>query len=198
MKNCTKCKINKNLSEYGMSSRNRDGLDTKCKQCRKLHKQNYKNSINGLITNMYYHQCYHSKGRGHKQPEYNKQQLKEWLFSQNNFKTLYDNWKNSGYIKELLPSVDRIRDLEHYKIDNIQLMTFKENNKKAHKDRLNGEHASGQICKAINQYSKDGDFIKEYHSSYEAQRQTGVAQQNIGKCCLNKRPLAGGYMWKYK
>lgn len=33
--------------------------------------------------------------------------------------------------------------------------------------------------------------------SSEGNWETGVAHQNIIKCCKNQRPYAGGYEWKY-
>jgi hypothetical protein len=48
----------------------------------------------------------------------------------NNFYELYNNWIDSGYKKSDKPSVDRIDDYKGYSFDNIQLMTWKENNKK--------------------------------------------------------------------
>lgn len=50
----------------------------------------------------------------------------------------------------------------------------------------------------IIQMDKKGNFIKEYQSSYEAQRQTGIYQTNINKCCLGKRKTAGKFIWKFK
>ena len=51
---------------------------------------------------------------------------------------------------------------------------------------------------AILQFSKDGTFIKEWPSAWEAQRQLGIAQQNICACCKGKLKSAGGFVWKYK
>lgn len=36
-----------------------------------------------------------------------------------------------------------------------------------------------------------------YPSIKEAERQTGVWNSNITKCCKNKRQTAGGYQWQY-
>jgi len=37
-----------------------------------------------------------------------------------------------------------------------------------------------------------------FKSVAEAQRQTGIAKQNISKVLVGKRPNAGGFHWKYK
>ena len=52
--------------------------------------------------------------------------------------------------------------------------------------------------KSVLQYSKTGEFIAEYPSIGEAERQTGYSQSSISKCCKGKRKSTGGYIWKYK
>lgn len=40
-KECNKCKLNKNLIEFGKDSRNKDGLKYSCKECSSKYKKNY-------------------------------------------------------------------------------------------------------------------------------------------------------------
>lgn len=42
-----------------------------------------------------------------------------------------------------------------------------------------------------------GELLAVYPSTMEAKRVTGIAQQHICQCCLGKRKLAGGYVWRY-
>ena len=48
------------------------------------------------------------------------------------------------------------------------------------------------------QYTKDGEFIAEYPSASEADRQTGISFKKISQCCLGKIKTAGGFVFKYK
>ena len=50
----------------------------------------------------------------------------------------------------------------------------------------------------ILQFSKNGEFIAEYPSTHEAERQTGCNQGNICKCCKGRLKTCGGYIWRYK
>ena len=52
--------------------------------------------------------------------------------------------------------------------------------------------------KPVIQYSKEGDFIAEYISAREAERQTGCHNQHICNCCKGKIKSCGGYIWRYK
>ena len=51
--------------------------------------------------------------------------------------------------------------------------------------------------KKILQYTKSGEFVREWASAMEAQRELGIPQSNICKCCKGERKSAGGYIWKY-
>ena len=50
----------------------------------------------------------------------------------------------------------------------------------------------------ILQFSKNGEFIAEYPSTGEAERQTGCYHGNICNCCKGNRKSAGGFIWRYK
>lgn len=80
-------------------------------------------------------------------------------------------------------------------ISNLEWCTQKYN---AHYSRI--WEKTGRFSKPVLQFTKSGDFVAEYESASEAQRQTGIKQQNISSCCLKKPYFhsAGGYIWKYK
>ena len=93
-------------------------------------------------------------------------------------------------------------------------ITLSEEHKKKISEALSGEkaywygkHFSEEHRKKISQskggrgilqFSKDGEFIAEYPSTGEAERQTGCHHQNICNCCKGERKSAGGFIWKYK
>lgn len=52
--------------------------------------------------------------------------------------------------------------------------------------------------KIVEQYSLEGDFIKEFPSASEVQRILGFPQSNISATCRGKFKKAYGYKWKYK
>ena len=51
--------------------------------------------------------------------------------------------------------------------------------------------------KKIIQFTKSGEFIKEWPSEIEVSRQLGIAQSGICRCCNGKLKSTGGYVWKY-
>ena len=53
------------------------------------------------------------------------------------------------------------------------------------------------LSKRIQQFTKDGQFVAEYPSIAEVERQKGYANGNIVKCCKGRIKFAYGFVWKY-
>lgn len=52
--------------------------------------------------------------------------------------------------------------------------------------------------KTVYQYTLDGEFVREWSSTAEVQRQTGWKQGNISTCCIGKRLKSiYGFRWSY-
>ena len=51
--------------------------------------------------------------------------------------------------------------------------------------------------KKVYQFDKQGNFLNEYESVAEAERQTKVHHSNISNVCNGKRKSAGGFIWSY-
>ena len=51
--------------------------------------------------------------------------------------------------------------------------------------------------KKIRQYTKSGEFIREWPSMAAIWRELGIRQGNIYACCKGYYKSAGGYVWKY-
>lgn len=52
--------------------------------------------------------------------------------------------------------------------------------------------------KHVLQFSKSGEFIKEYSSTLEASQLTKIGKSAIGNCLTHISKSAGGYVWVYK
>ena len=106
------------------------------------------------------------------------------------------------------PCVDHIDgDKSNNRADNLRWVTTKENcNNPITKSRLNkkiGEYMVGRLgglhqrAKQIAMYSICGDLIKTFLSVKDAQRETGLNDSNIVKCCKGIKKTCGGYIWAY-
>lgn len=149
----------------------------------------------GVTCDMYAHHRGHSKTRGHKEPEYNLQELRYWCYEQDIFHALFDDWVKSGYDKWHKPSIDRIDPNKHYFFENMQLMTFRENNKKgAYEHKFNEFNTK----KPVVRIDKDGievkfDSISEAEHCLEVKR----GKSKISLVCNGKRKTHLGYKWRW-
>lgn len=69
-----------------------------------------------------------------------------------------------------------------------------------HKKHLS-ESKSGtkhHCAKIVFQYTKDGDFVREWSYMNEAAESLNIAKSSISATCKGKRKSAGGYVWKYE
>jgi group I intron endonuclease len=102
--------------------------------------------------------------------------------------------------KQKLAMVGRVRSQAH-----------KDNISKAKKGIKLGIHRTeeskqymrllkSKYAKPVNQYDLEGNFIKQYPSTKEARRQTGINHGSISSCCnpLEKEHnTSGGYIWRW-
>lgn len=199
MKRCKSCDEIKFFGEFSKHKRYKDELQYNCKSCSSKGQKEYFHSKEGLITRIYNHQKSSSKKRNHQYPFYTKQNLRDWLFNQNLFHKLFDNWVKSNFNRWVTPSVDRKNDNLPYFLDNIQLTTWRKNKDKSHKDMKSGKLIQiSNPQKPVLQYDKQGNFIAEFVSVNQASRETGVAQPNISAVCRNKLKFAGSFKWEFK
>lgn len=193
------CKLCNTKREYEMFTPHKaysDGFYPYCKECTTKRTKDYYRTKNGISTRIYMSQKSACKKRGMSLPLYTRQEFKDWLFSQDNFDSLYKDWVNSDFSKDLKPSIDRLDDYKTYSFDNIQLVTWHENNMKGRRDIMIGKNK--KYIKAIIQYDEDMNIIKEYHSLRQAERETKIKNSNLSFCCKNKNRKAGGFYWRYK
>lgn len=156
----------------------------------------YKRTKNGLIAVIHGNQLKASRGRGHVKPNYSLTELRCWALSQPIFHKLYDDWVVSGFRKKLTPSFDRMDDSRGYCLSRLEIMTWDENNKKHYSDIKSG--VDNRTGKPVIQLTKSGEFVKKFHSSSQAGRETGANQSQIIACCRkNGYKSAGGFRWEY-
>ena len=86
------------------------------------------------------------------------------------------------------------------RLSNLNLMTPKENTnwgtgiERMAKKQINRKDQS----KPVLQFDLQDNFIKEYPSTKQAERELGFDQGHICNCCNGKQKTAYGFKWKYK
>lgn len=95
--------------------------------------QRYKRGVRGVLTGMYNNHVERSRKYGYR-IGYEKEELYEIYARDPLFLRLYKKWVESGYDKWRKPSLDRINPYKGYTIDNMRLMTWRENWEKGRKE----------------------------------------------------------------
>lgn len=101
-----------------------------------------------------------------------------------------------------LPEVNHINEnKEDNRVENLEWCSSEYNcnygtrNKRISKTKINGKRS-----KIVFQLDLEGNFIAEYPSTREVQRQKGYSQGVISACCMGRAHYytAYGFIWKYK
>lgn len=156
-----------------------------------------KKTKRNLIFRIYNHQKDSCKKRKMPNPTYSRDDLYDYMMASQKFHILFDTWQSSNYDKNLTPSIDRLDDKISYRMDNIRICTWEENYRKSHLFLKLGIN-DNNVAKAVIQFTKDGEFIAEFHSVMEAHRATNIERSTISKTACGKRKRAGGFIWKFK
>lgn len=195
---CSKCTIDKHTDDFQENSNAADGLQSHCKSCQLSGVKAHKRTKKGLVTALYGQQRGNSKARGHAMPTYSKAELRHWLFSQELFHLLYDNWKRLNFQSDYRPSVDRKDESIGYTIGNIQLMTWKENRVKGHKDH-NDQYANPKDIKydadrQVECFNEYGVIKRQWPNIKSAQESIGNSQIWMA---IKYGHKAGNLYWRY-
>ena len=79
----------------------------------------------------------------------------------------------------------------------IEWATYEENNNYAtHNERVSKTMTNGKKSKKVLQFTLDGDFIREWPSTAECER-NGFNHSHIAACCNGKRKSHKGFKWCY-
>ena len=66
------------------------------------------------------------------------------------------------------------------------------------KENINWGTRTQKCTKPVLQFTKSGEFIREWPSAHEVERVLGFFQGGISMCCLGKTKSAYGFIWKFK
>ena len=192
---CVRCGQHHDVSEFNTLKAAKDGLQSWCIPCRSKYNREINRSYEGLMVKIYYNQRAMSKKRHMVSPLFSLKELKAWLQDQDLYAELYQAWVDSDYKSTLKPSVDRLNDYLPYSIDNMQLMTWKENKYKHYESVKNGDHQFNN--KKVTGTHLDTGEIVNYHSIKAAERALGINASSIVAVCKGKVKTAGNYTWSY-
>jgi hypothetical protein len=133
-----------------------------------------------------------------------KTEFINWLY-ENGFARLYMSYKENDYRKDLAPSVNRLDDYKPYSKENIELVTWEENNIKGRQSPKTRERVYqklGDIAKKLFERpvikkDLDGKILATYKSVTEAAQMNKTNFSNISRVCRGVKKTHHGYIWQY-
>lgn len=93
--------------------------------------------------------------------------------------------------KDENPSNNNVSNLEF--CDQKYNINYGNRNKK-----VSNKMTNGKLSKPVLQFTPTGDFIREWPSTREIERQLGFDSSAVGRCCVGKQKTSYGFCWMYK
>lgn len=133
----------------------------------------------------------------------------------NRYGYLYVNLCKDGKVKTFtvhrlvaeafLPNPDNLPCINHKdecktnnNVDNLEWCTYEYNiNYGTRTERMSKSKINGKRSKTVLQYTLDGQFVREWPSAMECDR-NGYDQGNVSACCRGKLKKYKNFIWKYK
>jgi hypothetical protein len=102
-------------------------------------------------------------------------------------------------LQAFVPNHENKKEVNHIdgnktnnRVDNLEWCTSSENSFHACRTGL-----QKSVAKKINQFDKDGNFIKSHNSVVKAAEEVGISFKTISGNLRGNLKSAGGYVWKY-
>ena len=104
-----------------------------------------------------------------------------------------------------IPNPNNLTEINHIdedktnnRVENLEYCTHEYNcNYGTRNKRVSKTLTNGKCSKIVLQYSLDGEFIREWPSTRECER-NGYYHGYIAACCRGEYNSAYGYIWRYK
>ena len=196
---CTKCGVEKDISDFPNNKNSKDRKHWWCKLCQNESRSSWNKKY--IKDNPWYNSYINAKQRceNPNNPDYPWWGAKgiKFLLSKEDMKFLWERDKAS---EMKFPTIDRKDNDGHYCLENCQFLENKDNSMK---DRV-GHWDKDRYIKyyKIGQYTKEGQLIKIWNSQGEIARELNISQSdistNINGTLKNGYPLKSvkGFIWK--
>lgn len=194
MKQCYKCKIEKELSEFHKDKNSKDKLYCYCKECEKKWREEHQKYLSQyrkkLRKEKYWYNSYNLAKSRCENPNnqdfhlYGGRGIK-FLLTQEECARIWN--RDKGWLLKQ-HSIDRKDSNGHYEFDNCRFI----------EQTLNIQLANYENKKKSIVQLKDDKIIKIWNSVTEASSHFNVTIYAISKCLTGKCKTSCGFEWKYK
>jgi hypothetical protein len=196
---CTKCGLEKPLSDFSLRNKEKNTYQSLCKKCskeyKKLHYKKHKKELDIKTLNynknhpwikIYIaisYRCNNPNSPAYK--GYGGRGIKNLFKDSEEIKFLMER---DGYWNMKRPSIDRIDNDGNYCLENCRFIEQSTHSKKTVNENQ----------KRILQFDKNGKFIYDWYSAKDAAKNLNISVFGIWACCQNKQKTSSGFIWRYK
>lgn len=222
---CSKCKIEKSITEFHKHKKFFDGLSYWCKFCCKKYRELNREKLNKYNKEYYKKNKEQIKNKQKMDYKINKKKIiqrniksvqkirkiKPWKFILKGVKDRCNNKNNPGYkyyggrgIKCLITEEELKKLWFEYCAWRLKKPSIDRIDNDGNYEYSNcrfiemSENSVRLKRKSILQFDLDGNFIKEWNSILMASKVLKISVGNISENLRNKRKTSGGYKWEYK
>lgn len=119
--------------------------------------------------------------------------IKASMAQKKRFENPEERRKASDSHKGKKPSIEALKNMSEAQ---KKYYAKEENRKKMSESLLNSPKAQKR-CKKVLQYTLEGEFLKEWASLHEIQRELGFLISGISQCCRGLKKSYKGFSWRY-
>ena len=149
----------------------------------------YRKTKHGLLRRLFHKQVLRCKRKGWSLPGYTSQEFLDFYYTDDHFLHLYNQWVLHEHHRNYTPSVDRVDPGLGYIWDNIQLMTWQENNQKGNLETRKAVYHGKSHLRGL--------LLIVFDSVSDASEAVGCSASMITRSCKSEKRTACGYKWYY-
>ena len=156
------------------------------------YKKNYvatKHIFTGWFNQQYERMSKRNRVKFSKELPFDRWEFEAWAIEQQykEFTQQFASWVKSEYATDERPSTDRIDDTKGYSLQNLRIVSWKENKEKewASEKHKNVEHMVSQTRRPVLATLSSGEEV-HFQSLSEAARVLSVDTGSICECCKGK------------
>jgi hypothetical protein len=175
---CEKCRVNFKGLDKDICFNCEAGLIVITKE--KVVYNRDRKTKDGFLYHTFHSQKSSCKRREMEQPHYTLFELIEWCLSQKIYHRLFEEWVNSDFAHDYVPSINRLDESKTYMFDNIEILSWKDHRLKA----------KGSGHKAVIKYDLEGNELERFISITAASK--GAKKRNAMQYISMVCRLGGG------
>lgn len=199
---CKEC-AKKRSKEYYEENKNNNDFKAKRKNQKHQYDMRKKLTKDGWYSRVYNNMRQRNKRKFSKELPFTKNEFILWIDTNYHdvFDDMFSKYIKSNCDKKLVPSIDRIDDYDSYHFENMQLVTWEQNDIKGTngiKNKVSCAEVGKKYCsKTVIQYDENMNIIMKYSSTHEVNRILGFDSSLIAKAC-REGFKSKGYYWAYE